>query len=198
MDRRPVTGLALRGELCAYSVGEIREQVLDIADDTIDLVLDLEDVAMLSAAALGLFVSLKDKLEAHGGRLLLQGLSPSARRVLTIGGLEPLLGANGDGSPPVSVRSHHRPSTPPDPLPELDIRNRDAGRSLDITVTLPDALTDGALRELRQRLVRIVQVRQPDELRLLLDPPGGLDGELTEVASALQEFGGTLVVPIEL
>ena len=174
-SRRPLTALALSGELCLYSVSEIRDLLLDVAHGTIDLLIDLADVTLLSAGALGLFVALSQELEEHDGRLVLQGVTPDLERILVIGGLQRLL-----------VTSK----------PAVVVSNRNGGRSLDVEVTSATPLSTSGHEAVTRQLLRLVTVRQPDELHLRVIQPGpaGEVDDWPEVMSALAELGGTLVL----
>jgi len=88
VDHRPVVSLALRGQLCRFSVREIRPMVLDLASDAMDVVLDLHDVTFLDAGAIRFFTEIHALVTRHGGRLVLEGVSPLGRRIITICGLD--------------------------------------------------------------------------------------------------------------
>ena len=91
VDRRPVVRLALRGDLCRFTVGEIRSTVLDLVVDGTDLVLDLGDVGFLDAAALALFVELHHESGRRGGRFVLEQVNRFPRKVMEICGLDRVL-----------------------------------------------------------------------------------------------------------
>jgi len=91
VDHRPVTALALKGQLCQYTVGQIRELVLDLAADSMMIVLDLHDLEFLDAAGLRLLLEVDGELARHDGRLVLERVGPLARRVMAICDLEHLL-----------------------------------------------------------------------------------------------------------
>lgn len=75
----------------------------------------------------------------------------------------------------------------------ITILNRQNGQVLE--VTLERAVEPQSWAALERRLLRIVQLRQPAELRLDLDGVGGLTrypAGLAMVAAALAEVGGRL------
>ncbi len=88
VDHRPVVSLALRGQLCRFSVREIRPMVLDLASDAMDVMLDLHDVTFLDVGAIRFFTEIHARVTRHGGRLVLEGVSSLGRRIITICGLD--------------------------------------------------------------------------------------------------------------
>lgn len=71
----------------------------------------------------------------------------------------------------------------------LDIRNLDRGQVVEVTVH-----GDGPGDELRTRLLKLVRVRQPAELRLRASSVSGVAPFLASVRDALGECGGSLTV----
>jgi anti-anti-sigma factor len=182
-----VTVMAMRGELCVHTVEEMRDTLVAAAQGTVDLVVDLTEVTLIGAAALGLFVSLDAQLAANGGRLLLRNAPPNVHRIIAVGGL-------------TGFEDEARVQTPPvadevGPPPEVRVRNRAGGRYVDVAVVCAVPLTDRARQDVTRHLVRLVGLRQPEELHLSIAQPGaGEPGAWADVASALEDVGGTLIV----
>ena len=87
------TVVALSGELCIAEMGDVRA----VIESTInagarDLVLDLADTTLVTAAALRVFATTANRLEGLGGSFQLRNPSPLTLRVLEITGFERLLG----------------------------------------------------------------------------------------------------------
>lgn len=96
--------LRLAGELDIASAGRLREVTSMLSErDLANLCLDLTDLEFLDAAGLRALLATHALVTGHGGRLVLTGLRPLARRVLRITGLhevltvqDPDLNAEGD------------------------------------------------------------------------------------------------------
>ena len=87
--------LALEGELCIADLPALRAQIDALVDGgTTQIVLDLGDVSLLTAAALRVFDTTQNRLEALGGGLTLRAATPFHRRVLQITGLDGLVEQN--------------------------------------------------------------------------------------------------------
>jgi anti-sigma B factor antagonist len=77
--------LKATGDLDMESAPKLTEAVKTLADQGAALiVLDLTDVSFLDSTGLRAIVSANTVLEAHGGRLMIDGMSGAARRVLEI------------------------------------------------------------------------------------------------------------------
>ena len=73
------------GELDVEEVGRVKARVLqDVSAGNHLVVLDLKDVDFIDSSALGLFVSLKNKLAVFSGDLRFSRLSPNVRRVFEV------------------------------------------------------------------------------------------------------------------
>jgi len=87
------TVIALSGELCIAELPDVRATIeAAITGGAHDLVLDLRDCTLVTAAALRVFVTTANRLEGLGGSLQLRNPSPLTLRVLEITGFERLLG----------------------------------------------------------------------------------------------------------
>jgi anti-anti-sigma factor len=84
--------LPLAGDLCIAEVPEIRQQIDDIiASGARDLVLDLSEATLLTAAALRVIDTTEHRLQGMGGSLRLQNPRRLPRRVLEITGFDRLI-----------------------------------------------------------------------------------------------------------
>jgi anti-anti-sigma factor len=83
--------LPLSGELCIAELPALRERLETlVAGGVREIVLDLTDVTLLTAAALRVFGTTEQRLREHGGTLKLRNPGTLARRVLEITGFGPL------------------------------------------------------------------------------------------------------------
>ena len=86
------TVLALTGELCLAELPGVRDRIeAAVEAGATTLVIDLAATTLVTAAALRVFESAGQRLEAQGGALVLRNPAPLARRVLEITGLDRLL-----------------------------------------------------------------------------------------------------------
>jgi len=191
VERCAVTGVALKGELCPYTIGEVRPVLADLALGTFDLVFDLAEVTFLGAAALRLFTEVDQVLRGRGGRLLLQDPTPLALRVIEICHMERML-MSGMASREVSA-ARLALSTEP----ALKVRDVDHGQTIEVTVTVAAPCTPARLVDLQRKLVHLIGVRQPSELRLCAHtsnrtpiPPDSW----REAGDALASIGGRLTL----
>jgi len=188
---RAVIGVALKGEVCPFTIGEVGPVLADLARSTHELVCDLTDVTFLGAAAMRLFTELDHDLRSRGGRLWLQDPSPLARRIIEICHLERLL---------MTQLVEHEASggtTAVTAEPILKIRNLDHGQTIEVTATVAAPWTPAGLVALQRKLVHLIGVRQPTELRLCAHtsnrstiPPDSW----REARDALASIGGTLTL----
>jgi anti-anti-sigma factor len=82
----------LAGELCIAEVPVVRDQLEAlITGGAREIVLDLAEVTLVTAAALRVFDTTQHRLEGLGGLLQLRNPSSLARRVLEITGLDRLV-----------------------------------------------------------------------------------------------------------
>lgn len=82
----------LEGDLCIAEVPALRDQIETlIAGGAREVVLDLTEVTLLTAAALRVFDTTQHRLEGLGGLLQLRNPTSLARRVLEITGLSGLV-----------------------------------------------------------------------------------------------------------
>jgi anti-anti-sigma factor len=82
----------LEGELCIAEVPAVRDQLEAlIIGGAREIVLDLADVTLVTAAALRVFDTTQHRLEGLGGVLQLRNPSSLTRRVLEITGLDRLV-----------------------------------------------------------------------------------------------------------
>lgn len=79
--------LVLTGELDAYTVRDLREQLEDFESGARQLVLDLSEVRLLDSAGLGALVALRNLVHHDGGRLGLVCSGRYVQRILQITGL---------------------------------------------------------------------------------------------------------------
>ena len=83
--------LPLAGELCIAELPAVRAHLETvISGGARQIVLDLTEVTLVTAAALRVFETTQQRLEGVGGSLTLRNPSPLARRVLEITGLDRL------------------------------------------------------------------------------------------------------------
>jgi anti-sigma B factor antagonist len=78
--------VSVAGEIDSSSVGVLRDHLQGGAER--DVVLELSEVTLLSAAGLTVLLELQDRLHAVGARVVLAGTSRPARRVLRVTGLD--------------------------------------------------------------------------------------------------------------
>ena len=86
------TVLSLAGELCVAEVPDARSLIeAAISGGARDLVVDLHEVTLLTAAALRVFATTEARLTALGGALRLRDPLPLPRHVLEITGFDHLV-----------------------------------------------------------------------------------------------------------
>jgi len=84
--------LPLEGELCIAELPAVRRRIDGaIAEGARDLVLDLTEASLVSAAALRVFDATERRLVGLDGALRLRNPRPLARRVLEITGFDRLV-----------------------------------------------------------------------------------------------------------
>jgi anti-sigma B factor antagonist len=84
--------VALHGELDLATVFTL-DAAIDLIDGSgRDLILDLSDLDFVDSIGLTRFVRLHRRLREHGAGLVLRHPQPNVRRVLTVTGLDHLLG----------------------------------------------------------------------------------------------------------
>jgi anti-anti-sigma factor len=179
--------LILAGELCAYSSPLVRDVVIEAGSRTRHLVLDMRDVCFCDAAGVHLLVEVCRALIVTGGRVSLRPVNRSVLRVLALCRAEELFfGSEVDLAPArlSGVPAHQ----------EFVITNRDQGQVID--VLLRDELSEHELIDVERRLVHLVRLRQPCDLRVEL--PSALDRRarprFEQLAEALDAIGGVLTI----
>lgn len=84
-DRGPVALYEIAGELDIDEVRRVKQRLLSDLDDGQQLlVLDLKGVDFIDSSALGLFATLRNRLEEVEGDIRFSRLSPSVRRVFEV------------------------------------------------------------------------------------------------------------------
>ena len=78
--------VSVAGEIDSSSVGVLRDHLQGVPER--DVVLELSEVTLLSAAGLTVLLELQDRLRAVGARVVLAAASRPARRVLRVTGLD--------------------------------------------------------------------------------------------------------------
>src|SRR3954452_21996330 len=81
--------------------------------------------------------------------------------------------------------------------PTLTVRNLDHGQTIEVTVTVPTPCTPAQLVDLQRKLVHLIGVRQPAELRLCTHTSNRRQipsESWQEARDALASVGGTLTV----
>jgi anti-sigma B factor antagonist len=78
--------VSVAGEIDSSSVGVLRDHLQGVPER--DVVLELSEVTLLSAAGLTVLLELQDRLRAVGARVVLAATSRPARRVLRVTGLD--------------------------------------------------------------------------------------------------------------
>jgi anti-anti-sigma factor len=194
-DDMPVT-LVVTGELCHYSAPRLLGPLVERANGSTELVLDLEGVTFVDAGGLTMFVALAAELAEHGGQLRLGPISASARRTLAIGGLvdpNARCGASLTRLRPAPITA--APTNPAPDAPRLEIHYLEAGGL--ILVTVHGDLSDDTKADVERRVLRLIDARQPRELRLDLgskQDPFDATSLAAAVQRAAEQYGGRGVV----
>ena len=83
--------VAVFGEVDAATAPQLEEALLASSPrpgDGAELVVDCRGLAFIDSSGLNVFVASARRLEAHGGRLVLESPSPSTRRLFEISGID--------------------------------------------------------------------------------------------------------------
>lgn len=91
--RRRIT---VHGELDVESAPALRTAIEDVLVDGLLLVVDLGEVEFIDSSALRVIVHAANELSDRGGRLVVDGLSPAARRIFEVTGLLERLKGEGE------------------------------------------------------------------------------------------------------
>lgn len=79
--------LTLTGEIDAYTAPRLREQLVELAGDNKNLVINLEGVSFLDSTGLGVLVSGLKRFRSEGGDLVVVCTHPQVCKVFEITGL---------------------------------------------------------------------------------------------------------------
>jgi anti-anti-sigma factor len=92
VSTREKTVLPLPGELCIADVDDIRRRIDGAIEGGVrDLILDLTETTLLTAAALRVFNITEHRLQTMGGTLTVRNPAPLPRRVLELTGFGGLI-----------------------------------------------------------------------------------------------------------
>lgn len=83
------TVVAVSGELDLHTSPTLRDHALELIGGGVDhLALDLSAVGFMDSSTLGVLVTCLKRIREHDGRLVLVGVAPAPRKVLTLTGLD--------------------------------------------------------------------------------------------------------------
>jgi anti-sigma B factor antagonist len=85
---RGVVIAAVTGEIDISSVAQLRERLYELADNGGTLIVDLNRVAFVDSAGLGVLVGTAQRAAEHGGSLLAVCAQPQPRRLLWTTGVD--------------------------------------------------------------------------------------------------------------
>lgn len=85
--------IKLSGEIDFGNVGRLRSALVDAnLEDEPEVVIDMNEVLFIDSTTLGVIVQGKKRLEEHGRRLLVSGVSPRVMRIFELAGLTDYFG----------------------------------------------------------------------------------------------------------
>ena len=79
--------LRLEGELDLWSIQRLQAVLQRVARDNRAIVIGLEDCNFVDSSGIALFLQVRRRLEAEGGRLVIYGCSNQVLRIFTVAGL---------------------------------------------------------------------------------------------------------------
>ena len=85
---RGCTIAAVTGEIDISTVGQLREQLFELADTGESLIVDLERVTFIDSAGLGALIGASRRAAVRGGSLQAVCASPQARKLLWLTGVD--------------------------------------------------------------------------------------------------------------
>ena len=88
-----VVKFSRRGVLDPSCLREVRQYIFDLlkADETVNAVLDMDDVELISSEAIGLIVALDNAIRPRGGKLHLANVSDATYSVFEVAQLHDLM-----------------------------------------------------------------------------------------------------------
>jgi anti-anti-sigma factor len=77
--------IVVRGEMDAFTAGDVRSAVVDGTDSGVDL--DLRGVTFMDSSGLGTLIVIHQVMEASGRRVVITGRSPIVQRLFELSGV---------------------------------------------------------------------------------------------------------------